>query len=154
MGCAVCKRIDLIKKGEYPYFVCELKTGYVVLGDHRRFYGYALFLSKEHAAELNDLPRDFRMAHLEEMSMVAEAVQTAFNADKMNYELLGNAGTLHIHWHLFPRTKEDRPVRGPAWWVPVTEMNHNCYIPTKEQLTEMSELLRNEIERLLSINVI
>ena len=42
------------------------------------------------------------MKFLEEMSIVAEAVSKAFNADKMNYELLGNGNT-HLHWHLFPR---------------------------------------------------
>ena len=46
------------------------------------------------------------MKFLEEMSIVAEAVSKAFNADKMNYELLGNGNT-HLHWHLFPRKEGD-----------------------------------------------
>ncbi len=37
MGCLICERIEQIKRGENPYFVCELSTGYVVLGDHQRF---------------------------------------------------------------------------------------------------------------------
>lgn len=43
MGCLICERIEQIKRGENPYFVCELSTGYVVLGDHQRFCGYTLF---------------------------------------------------------------------------------------------------------------
>lgn len=43
MGCLICERIEQIKRGENPYFVCELSTGYVVLGDHQRFQGYTLF---------------------------------------------------------------------------------------------------------------
>ena len=42
--CMVCNRIDLIKKGENPFFVRELKTGYVVIGDSQRIKGYTLFI--------------------------------------------------------------------------------------------------------------
>ena len=31
--CLICDRIQQIKKGENPYFVKELETGYVVIGD-------------------------------------------------------------------------------------------------------------------------
>ena len=51
MGCLICERIEQIQKGCNPYFVCELETGYVVLGDHQRFTGYTLFLCKEHETE-------------------------------------------------------------------------------------------------------
>ena len=35
--CLICDRIDMIKNGSNPYFVKELKTGYVVLGDNQHF---------------------------------------------------------------------------------------------------------------------
>ena len=35
--CMVCDRIELTKKGKNPYFVRELETGYVVIGDYQRF---------------------------------------------------------------------------------------------------------------------
>lgn len=41
--CLICQRIELIKAGENPYFVRELETGYVVIGDHLYFEGYTLF---------------------------------------------------------------------------------------------------------------
>ena len=50
--CMICERIRAIKNGTNPYFVQELETGYVVLGDHQHFKGYTLFLCKQHAAEL------------------------------------------------------------------------------------------------------
>ena len=58
--CMVCERIDWIKNGKNPYFVKELNTGYVVIGDHQRIKGYSLFLCKEHATELHFLEPDFR----------------------------------------------------------------------------------------------
>ena len=44
--CLICQRIELIKAGQNPYFVKELETGYVVIGDHQYFKGYTLFLAK------------------------------------------------------------------------------------------------------------
>ena len=104
--CLICNRISLINDGKNPYFVKELDTGYVVIGDHQYFRGYTIFLCKEHKTELFQLPKLYKMRFLEEMSIVAEAVSKAFKAEKMNYELLGNGDT-HLHWHLFPRKKDD-----------------------------------------------
>ena len=78
--CLVCERIKLIREGKKPYFVKELKTGYVVMGDHQHFKGYTLFLCKEHKLELFHLEQSVKIKYLEEMSVVAEAVSKAFNA--------------------------------------------------------------------------
>lgn len=44
--CFICDRINMTKNGTNPYFVKELETGYVVLGDNQHFKGYSLFLAK------------------------------------------------------------------------------------------------------------
>ncbi len=33
--CLICDRINMIKAGTNPYFVKELETGYVVIGDKK-----------------------------------------------------------------------------------------------------------------------
>ena len=58
-NCIVCERIELIKQGKNPYFVRDLETGYVVMGDYQRFYGYTLFLCKECVTEIHFLENDF-----------------------------------------------------------------------------------------------
>ena len=143
--CLICKRIEMIKNNKNPYFVKELETGYVVLGDHQRFKGYTLFLCKKHVTELYHLDHNFKMKYLEEMSLVAEAVQKVFNAEKMNYELLGNGDT-HVHWHLFPRNTGDTPQKGPVWWLPREEMWNKKYRPTDAELAECKTILLNEIK--------
>ena len=148
MGCLVCERIGQIERGENPYFVCALSTGYVVLGDHQRFQGYTLFLCKRHVTELYQLPWGFRTRFLQEMSLVAEAVAAVYRPEKMNYELLGNGDT-HLHWHLFPRVRGDTPQPGPVWWLPREEMWNDAYRPSREQLAERTRQLREEIERRL-----
>ena len=148
MGCLICERIGQIERGENPYFVCALSTGYVVLGDHQRFEGYTLFLCKRHVTELYQLPWGFRTRFLQEMSLVAEAVAAVYRPEKMNYELLGNGDTL-LHWHLFPRVSGDTPQPGPVWWLPREEMWNDAYRPSREQLAERTKQLREEIERRL-----
>ena len=113
-GCAVCERIDWIKRGENPYFVRELNTGYVVMGDSQRIKGYTLFLCKQCAVELHLLEPEFRDEFLREMAVVAEAVYRAFKPEKLNYELLGVGRGVHMHWHIFPRRAGDTPKPGPV----------------------------------------
>lgn len=152
--CVICDRINLIKEGKNPYFVRELETGYVVIGDHQHFYGYTLFLCKEHKTELHYLDRDYKVKFLEEMSIVQEAVAKAFVADKMNVELLGN-GDAHVHFHIFPRRKDDilkyRPdgLPGPVWWTPIEVMNDSANMPSPEKLEEMKRLLGKMIDALI-----
>ena len=151
--CVICDRINRIKEGRNPYFVRELETGYVVIGDHQHFFGYTLFLCKEHKTELHFLDRNFKVNYLEEMSIVQEAVAKAFGADKMNVELLGN-GDAHVHFHIFPRRKGDilkyRPdgLPGPVWWTPIEVMNDESNRPSDEKLEEMKAKLNRELEKL------
>lgn len=147
--CFVCKRIELIKKRQNPYFIRELETGYVVLGDSQRFRGYTLFLCKQHATELHFLEKNFRNKFLQEMSLVAEAVYNAFQPDKLNYELLGMGDAVHMHWHIFPRREGDTPLPGPVWRMDKQEMNAVCYRPDATELAYLKEMVNEELEKLL-----
>lgn len=151
--CYICERIDQIKAGTNPYFVKELETGYVVIGDHQHFKGYSLFLCKQHKTELFQLDYATKMKFLEEMSIVAEAVANAFCAEKMNYELLGNGDT-HLHWHLFPRVSGDLEKygnngKGPVWWYPMEKMYCEDNRPTDDALNVLKDQLTKELAKLL-----
>lgn len=144
--CLICERIELIKQGKNPHFVKELETGYVVIGDGQYFKGYTLFLAKEHVTELHQMEYETKIKFLEEMSIVQEAVAKAFQAEKMNIELLGN-GDAHVHWHLFPRKAGDMQGyghngRGPVWWVPWEEMSSEEYQPKENDLLQLVNRLK------------
>lgn len=145
--CFVCDRLNLIKKGRNKYFVKEMKTGYVVLGDFQYFYGYTLFLSKLHVTELHDLGSN-RKVFLEEMAIVAEAVIKAFKPKKLNYELLGNSDS-HVHWHLIPRYGNDPRPETSIWAIDYSVRCSDECRPTELELKEMKEKLLSEIEKLL-----
>lgn len=151
--CLICDRIKMIKDNTNPWFVKELETGYVVIGDNQHFKGYTLFLCKEHKTELFQLSHSAKMKYLEEMSIVAEAVAKAFGAEKMNYVLLGNGDT-HLHWHLFPRVTGDLEHYGnngkvPVWWYPMEKMYSADNRPSEQELNAMKARLAEALDKLL-----
>ena len=151
--CLICERIQMIKENTNSWFVKELETGYVVIGDNQHFKGYTVFLCKEHKTELFQLDYATKMKFLEEMSVVAEAVAKVFGAEKMNYELLGNGDT-HLHWHLFPRVSGDlenygNKGKGPVWWYPMEKMQSPDNRPSDTELKEMKTILAAELDKLL-----
>ena len=148
--CLICDRIQAINENLNPFFVKELETGYVVLGDYQCFEGYTLFLCKRHKSELFELEEAFRDSFLREMTLVAHAVSRAFQAEKMNYELLGN-GDSHLHWHLFPRKTGDLGSygingKGPVWLVPPDILYADDKRPSPADLMVLTDRLRREID--------
>ncbi|WP_261064042.1 HIT family protein [Streptococcus mitis] len=153
--CLICQRIELIKVGKNPYFMRELETGYLVIGNHQYFAGYSLFLAKEHVSELHHLEKETRIRFLEEMSLVQEAVAKAFATEKMNIELLGN-GDAHLHWHLFPRRTGDMKGyglngRGPVWWVPWEEMIAEEYQVKGSKLENLIATLSKTLDQMIEM---
>lgn len=145
--CLICDRISQIEAGTNPYFVAELETGYVVVGDFQFFRGYTLFLYKQHVGELHDLEVSTKLLFLKEMSEVAEAVYRGFQPRKLNYELLGNSEP-HLHWHFFPRYDSD-PTRGPVWQVDKAIRYAENARPNSEELFALKNILLVELTRIV-----
>ncbi len=143
--CDICNTINKSLNGENTYFVKATKTGIVVLGWNQHFYGYTIFMSRQHAAELYELAPDFQADYLKEMVLVSKAAAKAFHAEKMNYECLGNGDT-HLHFHLFPRKHGDlgeygNNGKGPVWWLPQDIMWNDDNKPDDAELEKMKNLL-------------
>lgn len=148
VNCLICQRIKSIKKGKNPYFIRELKTGYVVLGDYQFFKGYTLFLCKLHKTEVHQLSPSFRRQFLWEMSLVAEAVFLAFQPQKLNYELLGNTDQ-HMHWHIFPRHKNDLLPNNTIWNINKEIRTAETAKPTPATLEELKKNLKRCLDDVL-----
>jgi diadenosine tetraphosphate (Ap4A) HIT family hydrolase len=146
-NCLICERIQRIQEGKNPYFVCELETGYVVMGDHQYFRGYSLFLGKIHKKELHELEPDFRRKFLWEMSEVATAVFRAFQPRKLNCELLGNTDS-HLHWHIFPRHANDKKPAEAVWSIDKSVRENESARPSLVELGSLKEKLRDHLKHL------
>lgn len=145
--CLICERIRQIQAQTNPYFVAELNTGYVVIGDHQFFRGYTLLLCKQHVSELHQLEPGFKVAFLEEMSLVAQAVFESFHPAKLNYELLGNTDS-HLHWHLFPRHHDDPLPKLPLWLIDYELRHGEQARPDDAQLQALKRELSASLERI------
>jgi diadenosine tetraphosphate (Ap4A) HIT family hydrolase len=146
--CLICQRINDIKNNSNPYFVKELETGYVVIGDYQTYEGYTLFLCKLHISEIHEFDKSFKLKFLTEMALVGEAVYHAFKAIKVNYELLGNTEKSHIHWHYFPRRASDPKPTGPVWIQGKDYVYNKSNIPSSNKLSELKKLLQLELNRI------
>jgi len=146
--CLICNRIEQIKNKSNKFFVKELETGYVVIGDHQFYRGYTVFLSKIHCSELHDVDKKFRDKFLTEMATVAEAVYKTFKPNKLNYELLGNTDH-HMHWHIFPRRENDPKSYTAVWAIDKRIRSAEDTIPTDEDLETLKSLLLIELNKLI-----
>ncbi|OLC00079.1 MAG: hypothetical protein AUH30_03565 [Candidatus Rokubacteria bacterium 13_1_40CM_68_15] len=94
--------------------ITDFDQSIAYLHDDQFFPGWTVLVLKRHATELFALAPTERAALMEEVSRVAKALASVFNAHKMNYELLGNQ-IAHIHWHLIPRLADDPRRAEPVW---------------------------------------
>jgi diadenosine tetraphosphate (Ap4A) HIT family hydrolase len=96
--------------------IADCGSAVAYLHDDQFFPGWTVLVLKRHATELWQLAPAERAALMEEVTRVAQAVGRAFDAVKLNYELLGNQ-LGHIHWHLVPRRADDPAPKAPVWTV-------------------------------------
>ncbi|HEV3263382.1 MAG TPA: HIT family protein [Gemmataceae bacterium] len=94
--------------------VAEFRHSVAFLGPWQYYHGYCTLVARRHATELSQLDPAERRAYLDEMCLLAAAIEEAFEPHKLNYELLGNQ-VPHLHWHLFPRYRHDANVLQPVW---------------------------------------
>jgi diadenosine tetraphosphate (Ap4A) HIT family hydrolase len=113
-GCPNCDANDAADRGDDPWAVARVQTGYVKLSPTQYYRGATFFVAKACVRELHELSGADRQSHLMEMSEVAAAVFMTFEPQKLNYEALGNS-VPHLHWWLTPRHANDPRPRGPIW---------------------------------------
>lgn len=106
--------------GTWPgsdHFIADLGLSMAYLHDDQFFPGWTVVVFKRHATELFHLAPTERIQMMEEVSRFAKVLAETFDANKMNYGLLGNRMP-HIHWHLIPRLSSDPAPLEPVWRVP------------------------------------
>ena len=112
--CPFCRKLSDLNSLSPEELIWQFPHSVALLGPWQYFHGYCILVARTHATELNQLPDDERIAYLNEMCLLAKAIEGAFHPRKLNYELLGNQ-VPHLHWHLFPRYDHDPDVLKPVW---------------------------------------
>ncbi len=117
MPTLIHQRVAMARKGENPYVICQVPSGWAVLGDTQILRGYSLLLPDPVPPSLNDMSVDSRMAFLRDMTIIGDALLDVTGAFRINYEILGNTDPA-LHAHIFPRyTSEPEDLRRrPIWF--------------------------------------
>jgi diadenosine tetraphosphate (Ap4A) HIT family hydrolase len=133
--CPMCSRWD----ADSDLRIMEMPHSYVLLNRDQYFPGYTLLFTKNHVTELFHLHRDLRAALMDEVSLVAQALYTAYTPAKINYELLGNM-VPHIHWHIVPRFSSE-----PLWPRPIWAESHEELLLTHDEYRQRIETIRSHL---------
>src|SRR5260370_40527412 len=109
--CPFCRKLQGLPDAEV---VWSFPHSVAVLGFWQYYHGYCILIARRHATELSALADAERRAFLDEMCLLARAIELCCRPHKLNYELLGNQ-VPHLHWHLFPRYADDPNRLQPVW---------------------------------------
>ena len=112
--CQLCLKLNSINDLPPEDVVWQFPHSVALLGPWQFYHGYCVLVARSHATELSRLPGVERRAYLDEMCLLARAIEECFRPHKLNYELLGNQ-VPHLHWHLFPRYADDLDRLKPVW---------------------------------------
>jgi diadenosine tetraphosphate (Ap4A) HIT family hydrolase len=112
--CALCEQLPVIDERLGSDVIWHFPHSVARLGPWQFYHGYCVLIARRHARELSGLADEERRAYLEEMCLLASAIEACFRPHKLNYELLGNQ-VPHLHWHLFPRSLDDPERLKPVW---------------------------------------
>lgn len=112
--CPLCRKVASWSELPADETVWRFPHSVALLGPWQYYHGYCILVARRHARELSGLSDAERRAYLDEMCLLARAIEGAFRPLKLNYELLGNQ-VPHLHWHLFPRSADDPDRLKPVW---------------------------------------
>lgn len=123
-------RIGAARRGDNPTVLARLPGGFAVIGDVQWLPGYCVLLTDDPSVHrLSDLAKQDRLAFLESMARLGEAVERACSeADpefrRVNLEILGNTDP-YLHAHVWPRYGwEPADIIGrPVWLYPADKWN-------------------------------
>jgi len=111
------ERVVAARKGTNQKVICRMSSGWAVIGDVQFLEGYCLLLPDPVVPSLNDLSGEERIQFLSDMALIGDALLQVTNAQRINYEILGNAEP-ELHAHIFPRFAKEPEAkrRMPAWF--------------------------------------
>ena len=134
----IADRVELARRGANDAVICQLASGWAVIGDVQFLPGYCLLLADPVVPSLNDLPDARRATFLQDMTRLGDAMLQVTSADRINYEILGNSEP-ELHAHLFPRYASEPPERRrlPAWfydWTTAPRYDATVHAPLRDAL--------------------
>jgi diadenosine tetraphosphate (Ap4A) HIT family hydrolase len=102
MSNVIQQRVELARRGDNPYVITKVESGWVVMGDVQPLEGYCLLLADPVVSSLNELTEAKRMIYCRDMIRIGDALMKIKGSFRINYETWGNLDPA-LHTHVTPR---------------------------------------------------
>ena len=96
------ERVELARRGQNPYVICKMPSGWLVIGDVQPLPGYCVFLADPVVESINALGPAARTQYSLDVLRIGDALMAVTGAYRINYETLGNSEPA-LHTHIIPR---------------------------------------------------
>lgn len=106
MPTSIHRKVDLCRRGEYPYLIAKLPSGWVCLAETQPLKGYSLLFSDPVAKDMNALGLEARAQWGLDCAKVGDALIKVLGAVRVNYETWGNQDPA-LHTHITPRFSDE-----------------------------------------------
>lgn len=114
-GCPLCTEVQSAQsENEFGLTIVDLRISRLRLARNQYVKGYCVLICHRHVREPYELTDRERQIFFDDMCNVGAALERALGADKMNFEILGNA-VPHLHAHIKPRYYGDPAPSRPIW---------------------------------------
>jgi len=113
------ERVALARENQNPTVICQMPSGWAVLGDSQFLRGYCLLLADPVVPSLNAMELPHRAQFLSDMALLGDALLACTDSYRINYEILGNQDPA-LHAHIFPRYRSEPAeyIGVPVWYYP------------------------------------
>lgn len=99
---SIHQKVAEARAGTYPFAICKLASGWVMVSESQPVEGYCLLFSDPVVKDLNSLDDVARAQYCLDMIRVGDALLKIKGAARINYETWGNLDSA-LHTHIVPR---------------------------------------------------
>lgn len=139
--CAFCMPRD--DENKHWQKIRSLNVSTLYLNKIQGYYGYSLLIfDKRHAIRASQLEKNEWALLCEDLRNAQIAIESVVNPDHINIEALGNQ-TAHLHWHIFPRYRDDPRWGWPIWTT--TEEEMQMTVLPKDEFNALAEKIREAL---------
>ncbi|MGA0600110.1 HIT family protein [Caulobacter sp. KR2-114] len=104
------RRVEMARRGENPYVIRRMPSGWLVIGDVQPLPGYCLLLADPVVGSINALDEAGRIAYSLDVARIGDALLAVTGAERINYETWGNLEPA-LHTHITPRYADEPPLK-------------------------------------------
>ncbi|MDQ1913562.1 HIT family protein [Paenibacillus sp. GD4] len=134
--CMYCMKDE--KRDDLMIEICELEVSTVFLFKEQTYAGRCNVVYKDHVKELFHLDQDQLTAFMKDVKKVCEALDKAFQPDKLNYGAYGDK-MHHLHMHIVPKYADRQD------WGSTFQMNPGNVYLTQEEYAERIAIIKQHL---------